>query len=162
LLTLRALRSSWASRPGRAGLTSNALWPVWPCFPALTDSGLPALPGLARRTTVPGRADFAGRAGRTGFASRTSWARLADVAGRTRWPDVAGRTRRSRFAIDAIAQGRQARGDGHLQIPTQGHDFGAQLGDRRPRLRLDQLARAFPLALLIGENLAERLAPRVN
>jgi hypothetical protein len=110
LLTLRALRTSCTSRPGRAALASGALRPFWPCLPALTDwPGLPAIardairPALAGGTTLAGRPDFAG------FTGWARWACRPDVAARTRrtrLADLASRTRRTRLATLADAARR--------------------------------------------------------
>jgi hypothetical protein len=77
-------------------------------------------------------------------------------------PDRAGLAGRPRLAVVAIAQGGQTPSHQDFQIASQRDDLGPQLGDRRPRLRLDQLARAIPLLALLGEHLAESLAPSIN
>jgi hypothetical protein len=65
-------------------------------------------------------------------------------------------------ALGAIAQGRQASDDSRLQLAPQGRAIGAELGDRRAGVRLDQLDGALAVPLLLGQNAAQRLAPSIN
>jgi hypothetical protein len=63
-------------------------------------------------------------------------------------------------APGAIAQGGQPLGDGTLDLAFQLGDLGTHACDRRRGLRVHQ--RPLPLALLFGQDLAQRFGPGVE
>jgi hypothetical protein len=140
--------SSWAGRAGRAFVARHA------ARSRIADSaGEAGCAVTARWTRWP---FYALRAGRTCFALRTCFAFLAP------FPDWASGAGSAGKPVGTIAQLRQARLDRGFELVAQLGDLGAQLGNRRARLRLDQLALALPLAPLIVEDFGKRFAPRVN
>jgi hypothetical protein len=83
-------------------------------------------------------------------------------SGRPGWSDVTTRPRR---AVSTITERRDVRAHFLAQACDLGTHLGhdrARLLNERTRLRFDQSPFAIPLTLLIGEDIAERLMPRLK
>ncbi len=183
-ITLFALRATFASYARLAALARDA---PFSRFTTITLVALrPALslrasgarrPRLSLRPSQPRLASITFSALRPAFSLRALRARLAAlarnapfsrlttitlVALRTTLALRARGTGLAKCAIAAIAHRRQPVRDQLTDIAAQLDEIGAQFGDRRLRLRLDQHALALPLPSLGVEHLAERFAPSLK
>jgi hypothetical protein len=105
---------------------------------------------------------LAGGARRTWLAGGAWRSKIATLALRTELTSFAALATLTLPALGAVAQGRQAGENCRLQLAPQSRAIGAELGDRRPGMRLDQLDGALALPLLLGQHAAQRLAPSIN
>jgi hypothetical protein len=151
---LWASGSDLAALAGKAALTDNSWLAFLAALAARSD-----LAALALRADGP---DLAALALQTARADNSWLAFLAALAARSDLATVARRAIVPGLAFGAVPKRSQTRVNDRFQLGAQRDDLGAQLGDHRLRLRLDQRALARPMLPLLFKNMAERFAPSLS